>query len=343
MYLKDWNQAVALLIQQQIRKWVLIFLTTTWFLHSYSILLADQAHYLYDDQGRLTGVADSTGALAVYNYDAVGNLLAIDRLSPPGSGIGMFLVNPITGPVTQICRLQGYGFDSVASNNVVKFNGVTATVSSATAYTLTVVVPAGATTGTVTVTNANGTANSPSPFMVAGSATITSFNPTAFTQGTTMPATIQGTNLANATAVTFTQPGLAATMVTGVTSTTLPVTLSVASTVPSGTYTFSVTTPEGTTASGAVTVTVAQRVPSFALSRALVGVAMPNPQVSTPALLSGSSITYAPSTSLAMPYVKSGSGKSTTIAPAVSEKMPYVPSAAGKSTTIAPAVSESMP
>ena len=85
----------------------------------------------------------------------MGNLLSIERLTPPGSGIGIFLVNPFTGPVTQICRLQGYGFDPVASNNVVKFNGVTATVSSATAYTLTVVVPAGATTGTVTVTNAN--------------------------------------------------------------------------------------------------------------------------------------------------------------------------------------------
>jgi len=111
-----------------------------------SPLCADQAQYLYDDQGRLTSVADSTGALAVYNYDAVGNLLSIDRFTPPSSGIGIYLVNPVTGPVTQMCRPQGYGFDPVASNNVVKFNGVTTTVSSATAYTLTVVVPAGART-----------------------------------------------------------------------------------------------------------------------------------------------------------------------------------------------------
>ena len=110
------------------------------------LIHADQAQYLYDDQGRLTSVSDSTGGTAVYNYDSVGNLLSVDRLTPPGSGIGIYLVNPITGPVTQLCRLQGYGFDPVASNNVVKFNGVTATVSSATAYTLTVVVPAGAKT-----------------------------------------------------------------------------------------------------------------------------------------------------------------------------------------------------
>jgi YD repeat-containing protein len=328
--------------QQNFRVWLFPFqLCATLFFAVY--VLSDQAQYLYDDQGRLTSASDSTGATAVYNYDAVGNLLSIDRLTPPGSGIGIYLVNPITGPVSQLCRVQGYGFDPVASNNVVKFNGVTATVSSATAYTLTVVIPAGATTGTVTVTNTNGTANSTSSFTVVGPPTITGLNPTAFTQGTTMPATIQGTNVANATAVTFTQPGLVATMVNGVTSTALPITLSVASTVPPGTYTFSVTTPEGTTASGAVTVTVAQRVPSFALTGALVGVAMPNPQVSTPAMLSGSSFTAAPTASMSMPYIRSASGQATTIGPAVSESMPYVPSASGQATTIGLAVSESMP
>lgn len=327
---------------KNVRGWLLVLqLGVGLFLSCH--VYADQAQYMYDDQGRLTSVADSTGALAVYNYDAVGNLLSIDRFTPPGSGIAIYLVNPITGPITELCRVQGYGFDPVPSNNVVKFNGVTATVSSATAYTLTVVVPAGATTGTVTVTNTNGTATSPSSFTVIGSATITSLNPTTFTQGTTMPVTIQGTNLANATAVSFSQPGLVATMATNVTNTILPVTLNVAATVPPGTYSFSVTTPLGTVGSGAVTVTVAQRVPSFTLSPRHVGVAMPDPQVSTPAILSGSSISIAPSASLSMPYVPSVSGKSTTIAPAVSEKMPYVPSAAGKSTTMAPAVSESMP
>lgn len=91
-------------------------------------------------------MSDSTGATAVYNYDPVGNLLSIDRFTPHGSGIGIYLVNPGSGPVTELCRVQGYGFDPVPSNNVVKFNGVTAMVSSATAYTLAVVVPAGART-----------------------------------------------------------------------------------------------------------------------------------------------------------------------------------------------------
>ena len=69
-------------------------------LFSTSLIQADQAQYLYDDQGRLTSVSDSTGTTAVYNYDAVGNLFSIDRLTPPGSGIGIYLVNPGTGPTT---------------------------------------------------------------------------------------------------------------------------------------------------------------------------------------------------------------------------------------------------
>ena len=132
----------------------------------------------------------------------------------------------------------------MTTNNVVKFNGVTATVSSATAYTLTVVVPSGATTGTVTVTNTNGTASSPSFFTVVGAATITGLNPITFTQGTTMPVTIQGTNLANVTAVSFTHPGLVATMATGVTNTTLPVTLSVNQEKGSGVFIWTVSSAE---------------------------------------------------------------------------------------------------
>ncbi len=75
------------------------------------LVLADQSLYLYDDQERLIGVADSAGATAIYTYDPVGNLLSIDRFSPPGSGIGIYIVNPIMGPVAQLCQLQGYGFD----------------------------------------------------------------------------------------------------------------------------------------------------------------------------------------------------------------------------------------
>jgi YD repeat-containing protein len=45
---------------------------------------AGEAQYTYDDLGRLVAVVDETGALAVYSYDAVGNLLTIDRFTVPG-------------------------------------------------------------------------------------------------------------------------------------------------------------------------------------------------------------------------------------------------------------------
>jgi len=41
--------------------------------------VADQAHYIYDDLGRLSQVIDGQGNVATYNYDAVGNLLSITR------------------------------------------------------------------------------------------------------------------------------------------------------------------------------------------------------------------------------------------------------------------------
>jgi YD repeat-containing protein len=69
---------------------------------------ADTAQYLYDELGRLVGVADSTGVTAVYNYDAVGNLTSINRFTPPGSGIGIYLEAPGSGPATTQVTLQGY-------------------------------------------------------------------------------------------------------------------------------------------------------------------------------------------------------------------------------------------
>ncbi len=42
---------------------------------------SDQAQYFYDELGRLVGVIDGSGNVAVYNYDAVGNLLSIERFT----------------------------------------------------------------------------------------------------------------------------------------------------------------------------------------------------------------------------------------------------------------------
>jgi YD repeat-containing protein len=55
---------------------------------------ADQAQYFYDALGRLVGVVDSAGNAAVYVYDEVGNLLAIQRFTTGATGIGIFLIAP---------------------------------------------------------------------------------------------------------------------------------------------------------------------------------------------------------------------------------------------------------
>ena len=85
-----------------------------------------EAHYTYDDLGRLTTVTDESGNTAIYNYDAVGNLLGIDRFTPGASGIGVYAVLPGKGAVSSQVKIQGYGFDPTPSNNTVTFNGTSA-------------------------------------------------------------------------------------------------------------------------------------------------------------------------------------------------------------------------
>lgn len=128
-------------------------------------LPADTAQYYYDELGRLVGVVDEQGDAAVYNYDAVGNLLSIQRFTSSG-GVGLFLIAPGSSLVNKPVEIRGVGFTSPPSSNQVSFNGTAAAVISGTASSLIVTVPTGATTGLVTVTNANGITTSPQAFTV---------------------------------------------------------------------------------------------------------------------------------------------------------------------------------
>jgi len=67
------------------------------------------------------------------------------------SGLTLTQLTPSSGAVGATITLIGSGFDPVPGNNTVTFNGVPASVSGATATSLTVTVPAGATPGPVTV------------------------------------------------------------------------------------------------------------------------------------------------------------------------------------------------
>src|SRR5207245_9241632 len=73
---------------------------------------ADQAQYFYDELGRLTAVVDGQGNVAVYTYDAVGNLLSVQRFPAGGSGgaIGVFFVSPSSPLVGTMLLIEGFGF-----------------------------------------------------------------------------------------------------------------------------------------------------------------------------------------------------------------------------------------
>jgi YD repeat-containing protein len=258
---------------------------------------ADQAQYFYDELGRLVGVVDSAGNAAVYVYDSVGNLLRIDRFGTGTGSIGIFVIAPGSALVGTNVTIQGFGFDPVAANNQVKFNGTTAAVISATMTSIIATVPSGATTGSVTVTNANGTATSPQAFTVLVPPIILEIEPAKAAQGTTAQAVIGGFNLGNATAVTFTQAGLTAVILPGATSQSLRINLTVGTTVPAGAYSFSVTTPGGTAQSGTVTVTVTPPIPTFNVAKPL-SVFKPFPAQTPPF---GPSFSVAPPLSVQMP------------------------------------------
>ena len=148
--------------------------------------------YVYDELGRLVGVINPVGETAVYNYDAVGNVLSISRYN--SSVVSIIEFTPGSGPVGASVTIFGTGFSTTPSQNTVSFNGVAASVTSATFSKIITSVPATATTGPISVTTPGGSAVTTNSFVVNESAapTITSFTPTIGTPGTAV--TVTGTN-----------------------------------------------------------------------------------------------------------------------------------------------------
>jgi YD repeat-containing protein len=159
-----------------------------------AVLIAQSqpVRYVYDELGRLVAVIDTTGAAAIYHYDAVGNLLAITRQT--AGVVSILEIAPDSGAVGQTVTLYGTGFSATPSQNTVTFNGVTATVTSSTTTQIVTSVPATATTGTIAVTTPSGSATSSTSFTVIASSapTITSFSPTTAAIGASV--TVSGTN-----------------------------------------------------------------------------------------------------------------------------------------------------
>src|SRR5687768_9922173 len=73
--------------------------------------------------------------------------------------------SPASGPVGTIVTLSGANFSPVASNNIVYFGAVKATVIDATNTSITVSTPVGATYQPISVTTNNLTGYSKNPFI----------------------------------------------------------------------------------------------------------------------------------------------------------------------------------
>lgn len=116
----------------------------------------------YDELGQLVTVVYPTGDVVRYTYDSVGNITSITKttLGSPGA-VAIFNLLPSRGVPGTSVTIQGQGFDTVAANNTVQFNGVAAMVISASATALQVAVPPAATSGPVSVAVGSSTAQGP--------------------------------------------------------------------------------------------------------------------------------------------------------------------------------------
>jgi len=162
--------------------------------------------YIYDGGGQLSDVIDSTGVVVQYVYDQAGNIVQVNRGSASGS-LTLLNFNPSSAAPGASVTLVGSGFSATLANNGVSFHGAAATVTGATANTITVTVPNTATTGPVSVTVGANTVTSATNFTVIAAPTITSISPAYLLAGqTAQTVVVNGLNL---TGSTFSaQPGI---------------------------------------------------------------------------------------------------------------------------------------
>ena len=79
----------------------------------------------------------------------------------PTNGVSIGSIDPTTGTGGTVVTIVGTGFSTTLTDNKVKFNGVDATVQTATATRLTVVAPTTGQTGAISVQNGSQTTSGP--------------------------------------------------------------------------------------------------------------------------------------------------------------------------------------
>ena len=151
--------------------------------------VAQSWQYVYDEVGRLKAAIAPNGDRADYEYDAVGNIVAIRR-----SGVGALNISEFTPQIGKggtSVKITGSGFSTNLASNVVKFNGAAATVTAATATQLTVTAPTAGSTGPINVNVGAATVTSRDSFVysstsVTGAPTIATITPNCAVPGTTV-------------------------------------------------------------------------------------------------------------------------------------------------------------
>lgn len=186
---------------------------------------AGNVTYGYDSLGRLVEVASANlGNVQAYSYDAAGNVVS-SAVAGSGTLSETGFSKTQGGSGTQVI-IYGSGFSTTPSSDSVTFNGVAATVNSATSSQLLVTVPSGATTGPVKVTIAGSTVTSATNFSIVTSnnaPTISGFSPSNGVPGSTI--TITGTNFQAVAGNSRVLIGGATAAITAATSTSLTVTV----------------------------------------------------------------------------------------------------------------------
>ncbi len=128
------------------------------------LISAQNVHYSYDELGRIVGVVDQNGNAAQYTYDANGNTLSISRYT--SSQVAVLSFSPASGSAGTTVTISGANFGAGAAQDIVSFNGVAASILSATVNQIIATVPSGATTGPVSVTAPLGSSMSSRSFTV---------------------------------------------------------------------------------------------------------------------------------------------------------------------------------
>lgn len=122
--------------------------------------------YIYDDLGRLVstvdgGSSDPLGGVAVYAYDAVGNVLSLTRQS--ASQLSVIEFAPKCGSAGTPVNVWGTGYSSTPTQNTVTVGGTAASVTAASPTKLVISTPSGA-SGPLTVTTPTGSTTSSQAF-----------------------------------------------------------------------------------------------------------------------------------------------------------------------------------